>query len=93
MKTKGTEEFRKELLESVRFGDAAVRITMENVLHQWNGDCTTLAELAALCEDMAFTDRENGLTATWLFLYDQVWDCARERLNQKEYHCFCKMLL
>lgn len=92
MKSKGFRDFRKELSEAGRFGSTAVRVTMDAALEAWGSDPERLSELAAMCEKEAFECRDDELTGTWLFLYDQVWNYARIHLKQEDYHRFCVSL-
>ena len=86
------EDFRKELIDAERFGLMAVRTTFGNYLERWKHEYESLAILSgfllhqANCENLR---ADTELTGTYLLLFHQTWDCARENLFSEDYHVFC----
>ena len=86
------EGFKKELAAAERFGNMSVRVTVEIGLERWQKDYETLAWMSDLMIQQADQAELNGdeeLMGTYLCLFHEVWDCAKESLSPEEYHDFC----
>ena len=86
------ERFWQELVEAERFGNIAVRVTVESAFEKWNDDWAKLALLSdsLICRAtflIARNDRE--LTGVYLLLIKQIWDWAEENLSGRAFHDFC----
>lgn len=85
------EVFKKELIEAERFGNIAVRTTVENALSIWRMDYENLARMSdfMICQaHVADVHQGKELTGTYAILIHLVWDCAKECLSPDDYHRF-----
>ena len=86
-------EFKKELLESERFGNIAVRTTYQNAIEkaERNFDQFVLmAEALLQAADRSHCKKSSEMTGTYLFLYHCLCDYAKEYLSKEDYHQFCE---
>jgi len=86
------EGFKKELEAAERFGNMSVRVTVEIGLERWKKDYERLAWMSDLMiqqADQAELKGDEELMGTYLCLFHEVWDCAKENLSPDEYHDFC----
>ena len=87
------KEFSKELKEAERFGQTAVRVTCESAMQEGNQDYEWLMGLANTflqAADRAHCRKDDEMVGTYLVLYHELCDFAREHLNREQYHRFCE---
>lgn len=92
MRTPEFRETEKKLAEAERMGNAVLRRVAADVLETCGSDSGLLEALARLSEEKAYSAEDEELSGTWMFLRDQVWDCARRCLSREDYHRFFESL-
>ena len=88
----GPPEFRKDLAEAERIGLKAIEEVVNAAMKEENLDYDRLMALSkALLEgaDSANCKNNKALTGTYLFLYHNLWEYAKNHLEPKDYHRFC----
>ena len=86
------KEFRRDLKKAERIGLEAVREVCTAAMKEENLDYDRLMALSkALLEGADSTNCKNNkaLTGTYLFLYHNLWEYAKNHLELKDYHRFC----
>ena len=86
------ERFWQELVEAERFGNIAVRVTVESALEKWKDEWAKLALISdcLICRGtFVNTWNDRDLTGTYLLLIKQIWDWAEENLSERAFHDFC----
>jgi len=83
---------RKDLEEAERFGNMAVREVCTAALEKQEPDYNQLlmwAQAILDAADCAHSKGSKDLTGTYLFLYHNLWEYAKNHLSLEEYHHFC----
>ena len=86
------ERFWQELAEAERFGNVAVRVTVESALEKWKDDWAKLALISdcMICRATYINARNDpDLSGAYLLLIRQIWDWAEENLSERAFHDFC----
>lgn len=82
----------KDLEKAERLGNEAVREVCTAAMNKENPNYDELIAWArALLEaaDSAHCKSNTDVTGTYLFLYHNLWEYAKNHLSLEEYHLFC----
>lgn len=89
------KEFAVKLMTMERFGSIAVREFCNQAADEWKQDCDRLIELADIlmkAVETAWRKEDDELTGTYLYLYYDLQDVAKDNLNPAEYSRFCRSM-
>ena len=93
MKARDIQEFSRELIATERLGCLEVSRLCTEAIEKWGVDCFALSDLVDLLlqeTDRVAAREDDLLTGTFLMLYQNACDFARNHLSREGYHYFCE---